>query len=84
MNKNFLVVLNSIYKSDLPANEKTHQRLFQEAFTLIGAGSETTGLTQITTTFHLLANPRLPAKLQRELSMHFPDYRDVLISYRDL
>lgn len=41
------------------------------------------GLTMLTTTFHLLANPHIRAKLQTELREHFPDCENV-ISYRDL
>lgn len=84
-NKKFPVVLNSIYHSDLPPAEKSHQRLTQDAFALVSAGSETTSLTLTTTTFHLLSNPNLLTKLQNELREYFPTYKsNDTISYRAL
>jgi len=60
-------VLQQIYDSDLPASEKTTTRLTQEAFTLLGAGTETTGNTLTLTTFYLLADIARLEHLKREL-----------------
>jgi cytochrome P450 len=49
----------------------------------VTAGTETTGLTLTTTTFHLLAEPSVLTKLQAELREHFPVCNEV-ISYREL
>jgi cytochrome P450 len=84
--KEFPVVLNSIYNSDLPPAEKTHERLFQDAFALVSAGTETTGTTLITITYHLLSSPQHLKLLQDELRTHFPTHtaNSEVISYRAL
>lgn len=81
--KDFPVVLNSIYHSNLPPSEKSLGRLCDDAFTLVTAGGETTSLTLTTVTFHMLANPHIRAKLETELREHFPDCEKV-IGYREL
>jgi cytochrome P450 len=86
--KKFPVVLNSIYHSDLPPSEKTVERLYQDAFALVGAGTETTGLglSLIAITYHLLSNPQPLKMLQAELRSHFPTTlaNNEVISYRAL
>lgn len=83
--KKYPVVLNSIYHSDLPANEKTSIRLSQDGLILVLAGIETTALTLSTATYHILTQPHLLKRLQTELHSRFPTAADdSIISYRDL
>ena len=59
--------LNQILDSNLPAQEKTRQRMGQEAFSIIAAGGETVGRTLTTLTYHLLSNTAFLEKLRNEL-----------------
>lgn len=84
--KAFPVIMNEVYKSeDLPASEKTPQRLFEEITILVGAGSETTSYTLLNITYYVLANPDILSKLQAELKQNFTaaQVHDVL-SYKQL
>ena len=60
-------VLHEIYEVDLHASEPSISRLAQEAQTLFGAGTETTGNTLSVTTFHLLADASKAERLKKEL-----------------
>ena len=60
-------ILHEVYKSDLQRSEQSVIRIFQEAQTLVGAGTETIGKTLSVTTFHLLADKRKVQTLKREL-----------------
>ncbi|KAF2739407.1 putative cytochrome P450 [Polyplosphaeria fusca] len=84
--KNFPVVMNEVYKSpDLPPSEKTPKRLFDEISILIGAGSETTGHTMATITYHVLANPDVQEKVRKELQEAFTENeRKEILSYKQL
>ena len=62
-----LTVLHEIYKSAPIPSEQSIARLTQEAQTLVGAGTETTGNTLSMTTFYLLANPTEGRRLKEEL-----------------
>lgn len=57
----------------MPPQERTLFRLGQEAISLIGAGGITTQHTLKTLTYHILANPRVLAKLTAELKEAMPD-----------
>ncbi|KAF2244586.1 putative cytochrome P450 [Trematosphaeria pertusa] len=84
--KDYPVIMNEVYKSeDLPPHEKTHKRLFEEMAILIGAGSETTGHSLITTAYHILDNPDVLKRLKKEIRDYISDeeLRDVL-SYKQL
>ncbi|OAG11466.1 cytochrome P450 [Paraphaeosphaeria sporulosa] len=84
--KSFPVIMNEVYKSpDIPPSQKTPRRLFEEIAILIAAGSETTSNSLLTTTYHVLANPEIRAKLQAELRTAFTaeETRGVL-SYKQL
>ncbi|KAK7902476.1 hypothetical protein LTR67_002121 [Exophiala xenobiotica] len=62
-------VLAGIVNSDaIPESDKTVDRITQEARTLVGAGSETTGISLETITFHVLSNPDVLRRLKKELS----------------
>ena len=61
-------VLHGIVDSDIPESEKTPNRLYQEAITLVGAGAETTGSTLEHIFYGVLANPAILRRLKSELS----------------
>ncbi|KAF2195494.1 putative cytochrome P450 [Zopfia rhizophila CBS 207.26] len=83
--KNYPVIMNEVYASDLPAKEKTVKRLCDEIGILIGAGSETMGHTLATITYHILANPNIHKRLKDEIrrSCEEAELEDVL-SYKKL
>ncbi|KAF5014144.1 hypothetical protein F66182_14978, partial [Fusarium sp. NRRL 66182] len=58
----------ALLDSDLPPEEKSADRLQDEAQTLVGAGSETTAKTLTIVTFYLLQNKSMLEKLRQELS----------------
>ena len=66
-------VITSLLFSDLPAQEKTLDRVQQEAMSIVGAGIETTRNTLTLATFHLLDNPTLLNRLRTELQTSYPD-----------
>lgn len=61
-------ILHGICNSDLPASDKTPARIYQEAITFVGAGSETAGSALEHITYHVLANPSVLARLKSEIS----------------
>jgi len=62
-------VLDGIINSDaIPETDKTVDRMTQEARTLVGAGSETTGISLEVITFHVLSNPDISRRLKEELA----------------
>jgi cytochrome P450 len=62
-------VLDGIVNSDaIPESDKTVDRITQEARTLIGAGTETTGISLESITFHVLSRPDVLRKLKAELA----------------
>ncbi|ORY07559.1 putative cytochrome P450 [Clohesyomyces aquaticus] len=84
--KSFPVIMNEVYKSDLPPEEKVLRRLTDEIAILIGAGSETTGATMETITYHILANPPILKQLKEELENSFSSGEavDDVLSYKVL
>lgn len=60
-------IFHEILFSDLPQNEKSVERLWQEGQTVIGAGTETTAWTLSVITYHVLANPDILSKLLAEM-----------------
>lgn len=84
-NKSHPVIMNEVYKSDLPPSEKTQKRLYEEIAILIGAGSETTGHALATITYHVLANPEICKTLREEIQSNFSrDELTNVLSYRRL
>lgn len=61
-------IFQALLDSDLPPEEKSADRLQDEAQTLVGAGSETTAKTLTIVTFYLLQNKSMLEKLRQELS----------------
>ncbi|TEY77397.1 hypothetical protein BOTCAL_0055g00050 [Botryotinia calthae] len=66
-------IFHEIIESSLPLEEKTEERLHQEAQVVVGAGVETTKWTLAVAMFHLLDQPDLLSKLQAEILEVFPD-----------
>ncbi|RYP72823.1 hypothetical protein DL771_004007 [Monosporascus sp. 5C6A] len=60
-------VFETLLSSDLPPQEKTLDRLTDEAAAILGAGTETTAWTLSVLTYHLLAKPEVLARLTQEL-----------------
>jgi cytochrome P450 len=58
-------------------------QLTHEAFSLIFAGSDTSGNAMTIASFHVMSNPRIYSRLTKELSNHFPDSSQPL-SYAQL
>lgn len=60
-------IFHELLRSDLPAEDKAINYLWQEGQNVIGAGADTVALTLSTTTYYLLANPGKADKLRQEL-----------------
>ncbi|KAF6223654.1 hypothetical protein HO133_000497 [Letharia lupina] len=66
-------IFHAVMESDLPASEKTEERLTDEAFAFIGAGTETTKQTLNAAFYYLLTSPEKLARLREELARAMPD-----------
>jgi cytochrome P450 len=66
-------VFHDVLDSDLPALEKTAERLWQEAQVLCIAGTGTTAWTLSVIMFYLLADPKVLQRLRDELEKAVPD-----------
>ena len=65
-------VIHTLLESDLPPEEKSFTRLWQEAQVIIGAGGKTSAHALTTTQFHILNNPEVHKKLFAELKEALP------------
>ena len=66
-------IFHSLLESNLPTQEKGRERLRDEAFSLVTAGSETTAHTIKTITYFVSADSTVHAKLIQELRDVMPD-----------
>lgn len=66
-------IFQELLDSDLPSNEKSAQRLQDEAQTLVGAGSETTAKSLAMLTFFLFSDKTKLQKLRDELKTVGPE-----------
>lgn len=66
-------VFHEILASDLPAEEKSLDRLSDEGMTLIPAGSETTARSLATATFYVLSESAILLRLKKELDAAISD-----------
>ncbi|KAI5920286.1 cytochrome P450 [Camillea tinctor] len=71
-------VFHDILASHLPQQDKSLERLTQEAMLVIGAGIETTTWTLTVATFHILFNPTINQHLKAELKNAMPDPDQIL------
>jgi len=60
-------IFHDLLQSKLPASEMGRDRLRDEAFTLVTAGSGSTAFVMRSLSYHIAANPRVRSKLIREL-----------------
>ena len=81
--KHRTIIEEGYINSQLPKEEKTFTRMYDDSVTLVSAGIETTGYTLSTATFHLLTNPNINARLRRELAEVWPD-TNAIPSWRTL
>lgn len=65
-------IFHELLESDLPPQEKSVDRLADEAQLMIGAGLETTAWALTVTSFHLINNPVILKKLRAELEAAIP------------
>ncbi len=70
-------IFHALRDSDLPAEEKTLQRLCDEGEILTGAGSETTAQTSTRILFYLKHVPETLTKLREELDRAIPNASDI-------
>lgn len=66
-------IFHALLESDLPPEEKSFDRLWQECQVIIGAGADTTAHAITFTQFHVLDNPDVHRKLTEELIAAWPD-----------
>jgi cytochrome P450 len=66
-------IFHELLCSDLPAEEKSFDRLCTEGITIVSAGAETTAATLGVITFFVLNNPEILKKLKKELEVAMPD-----------
>lgn len=66
-------IFEDIRDSNLPIQEKTTQRLLDEAVVMVGAAGEPPAFTLATLTFHLLNTPIVLERLVSELDTLMPD-----------
>jgi cytochrome P450 len=66
-------IFHELLNSDLPSQEKSVDRLGDEAQLMIGAGLETTAWALTVTSFHLINNPTILKKLRAELEATIPN-----------
>lgn len=66
-------MFHEILSSNLPESDKSVSRLKDEAAIVVGAGTLTTSWALSVATYHLLAHPKILAKLKTELNSAVPD-----------
>lgn len=66
-------IFYELINSDIPVEERSIPRLIDEGISLIGAGTVTTAHVLSTTTYHVLANPEVLHRLQKELQEVLPN-----------
>ncbi|PQE18724.1 cytochrome P450 protein [Rutstroemia sp. NJR-2017a BBW] len=66
-------IFHEIMLSDLPPEEKSQERLHDEAQVVVGAGVETTKWTLTVAMYHILDQPRILSKLKEEIISVYPD-----------
>lgn len=71
-NKTHQTIFHELLASDLPAHEKSYERLWQEGSALIGAGVETTSNTLNVALYHLSLHPEKLNRLKEELQDTMP------------
>ncbi|KAF7586968.1 hypothetical protein BBP40_007967 [Aspergillus hancockii] len=73
-----------VLASNLPPEEKSLERLWQEVQAVVGAGAETTARTIAWTVFYLLANPKKLESLKEELDRLDPERTASLLDFEKM
>ncbi|KAI1209415.1 cytochrome P450 [Annulohypoxylon truncatum] len=73
IDEKYPTIFKELLHSDLPAAEKTPDRIVGEAVTVLSGGTETVSWTLSVITYFLLAQPRTLARLADELRAAVPD-----------
>ena len=76
----YRTIFHEIQASDLPESEKGENRLTDEAFIFITAGTETTARTLAVISFHIMDNPDVLQLLREELKTVMPDPKSTVTS----
>ncbi|KAK8066220.1 cytochrome P450 [Apiospora hydei] len=76
-------IVVSLLRADLPKEEKTLLRLFDETVSLVGAGLEAPARGMNVALFHILNNPPALRTLQKELQEAIPD-PDIMPPWEEL
>lgn len=71
-------IFHALLNSNLPDQEKSVERLTDEAQVMIGAGQETVAWILTVIVCHLLSNPSVLRKLKEELAVAMPDPKMVI------
>lgn len=71
-------VFHEVLNSKLPEEDKTVDRLADEALSVVSAGNETVSWALTVATYHILANPTILRKLKTELAAAIPDPNEVI------
>ncbi|KAJ5702274.1 benzoate 4-monooxygenase cytochrome P450 [Penicillium malachiteum] len=66
-------VIHELLNSKLPPQELRRDRIRDEAFSLVSAGSGTTAFVTRNTAYHIAANPEVRKRLHKELVTAIPD-----------
>jgi cytochrome P450 len=66
-------IFHELLNSNLPDEEKSVERMTEQAVTIIGAGQETVAWVSTVIICHLLSNPTILQKLKSELATAIPD-----------
>ncbi|KAH6670406.1 cytochrome P450 [Halenospora varia] len=66
-------IFDEILQSKLPPEDKSQERLADEANIVVGAGLETTSYALCVGTFHIVNTPRISSRLHAELVQAFPN-----------
>ena len=70
-------IFRALLSSSLPAEEKKPNRIAQEGFEAITAGSATASRVMVFAAYHILANARVLERLRAELKQAMPDPREI-------
>jgi cytochrome P450 len=70
-------VFVELMRSDMPASEKTPERMHNEAVSLLGAATETTSWALGVMTYYLLSQPQTMGRLRAELEAAVEDRNDL-------
>jgi cytochrome P450 len=70
-------MFHEMLQSDLSEEEKSVNRLGDEALNVVGAGLTTTAWALCNAAFYIIHNPKIQATLQAELRVAFPDPKDM-------